>query len=87
MTGNGKSSTTQTLLVFPPVFHPTTTLSNVPPGVVTSSMVMGLTCSPPMFPIFPQDVEVNAFGPFPPELESDVAKAESHAIEDLKAPL
>ena len=51
------------------------------------SIALGSTCSPPMFPIFPQDVAENAFGPFPPELSSEVAKADNHAIEDLKAPL
>ena len=36
-----------------------------------------------MFPILPQDAASNALGPFPPELPSDVAKADNQAIDDL----
>ena len=39
-----------------------------------------------MFPILPQDTSLNALGPFPPELPSDVAKADSQAMDDLNAP-
>ena len=39
-----------------------------------------------MFPILPQDAASNALGPFPPELPSDVAKADNQAIEDLNSP-
>ena len=85
-TGNGKSSTIQTLLVAPPVFQPTTTVSQVPDFIVISSMDIGTTCSPPIFPIFPQDFAANSFGPLPPELPSEVANADNQATEDLKAP-
>ena len=85
-TGNGNSSTIQTLLEAPPVFHDTNTVSQVPDGTVIVSRAVGITCSPPMFPIFPQDFAEKSFGPFPPELPSDVAKADSHATDDLNAP-
>ena len=85
-TGNGKSSTIQTLLTAPPVFQPTIMVSQVPDFIVKLSIDIGTTCSPPIFPIFPQDFASNALGPFPPELPSDVAKADNHATEDLNAP-
>ncbi len=84
-TGNGKPSTTQTLLVAPPVFQVTKTDSYVPAGTVTDSTAVGITCSPPMFPILPQDVDVNAFGPSPPPPSCPVAKADNQTIDVLKA--
>ena len=47
----------------------------------------GITCSPPMFPILPHDTSPNSFGPFPPELPSDVTNADNQTTEDLNAPL
>jgi len=85
--GNGKSSRIQTLLTAPPVFHETITVSQVPAGTVTVSIAFGITCSPPMFPIFPQDIAENSLGPFPPDLSSDVANADNQATDDLNAPL
>ncbi len=84
--GNGKPSTTQTSLVAPPVFHETRTVSQVPDLIEIVSIPDGITCSPPIFPILPQDTEENSFGPFPPARSSDVANADSHATEDLNAP-
>ena len=50
------------------------------------SIAIGRTCSPPIFPIFPQDISLKFLGPFPPELLSDVANADNQTIEDLNAP-
>ncbi|MBS1267514.1 MAG: hypothetical protein MAG458_00216 [Nitrosopumilus sp.] len=84
--GNGKSSTIQTLLVAPPVFHETNTVSQVPEEITVVSKAVGITCSPPIFPILPHETELNSFGPFPPLLPSEVANADNHAIDDLNAP-
>ena len=85
--GNGKLSTIQTSLVAPPVFHEIKIVSQVPEAIVIVSSADGITCSPPMFPILPQDTSPNSLGPFPPLLPSDVANADNHATEDLNAPL
>ena len=84
--GNGNSSTIQTLLDAPPVFHPMRTVSHVSPAALTSSTAKGSTCSPPMLPILPHEVSLNAFGPLPPWSLSAVANADSHTTEDLNAP-
>ncbi len=67
----------------PPVFHPMTTVSYSPAGVVIVCKPIGDTCSPPIFAILPQDGLVNSFGPFPAKSVSAVANAESHAKVDL----
>ena len=85
-TGKGNPSTIHTLEVAPPVFHVIKTDSKVPAGTVTSSTAVGTTCSPPMFPIFPQDLSENAFGPSFPPSSYPVANADSQTTEVLKAP-
>ncbi len=75
------------MLVYPPVFQVINTDSKVPSGTVTSSTAVGITCSPPIFPIFPQDLSENAFGPSFPPSSYPVANAESHTRDDLKDPL
>ena len=39
-----------------------------------------------MFPILPQDAALNSLGPFPPEVPSEVAKADNQEMDDLNAP-
>ena len=77
--GNGKSSTTHTLLTDPPVFHVTKTVSHVPAGTVTSSIAVGSICSPPIFAILPQETSENALGSLA------VAYADSHGTDDPNA--
>ena len=85
--GNGKSSTIQTLLVAPPVFQDTKTVSSQLPAVTVRGCIeVGSICSPPIFAILPQETEENSLGPFPPLLPSDVAKADNHTTDDLNAP-
>ena len=83
-TGNGKPSTTQIRLTCPPVFHVTSTDSKSPALVLTVSRDVGLTCSPPMLAIFPQEGARKSFGP---SFESGcaVANDESQTIDVLNA--